>query len=108
MTTEVAVVFWSVVAARFLLPLLIPRFPLPAILGCLVLDGIDQSIFQAFGFDPPGYQNYDKAMDLFYLSIAFLSALQNWTNTAAVAVLRFLFFYRMVGVMLFEITGERS
>jgi hypothetical protein len=73
-----------------------------------VLDGIDQSIFQAFGFDPPGYQNYDKAMDLYYLSIAFLSSLQNWTHSGAVGISRFLFFYRMVGVMAFEITGERT
>ncbi|HYN65745.1 MAG TPA: hypothetical protein VES93_02580 [Ornithinibacter sp.] len=108
MTTETTVVFVIVVGLRFLVPLFIPRFPLPAVLACLVLDGIDQSIFQAFGFDPPGYQNYDKAMDLFYLSIAFLSSLQNWTHPAAVGISRFLFFYRMVGVMAFEITGVRA
>lgn len=108
MTTETTVVFVIVVGLRFLLPLFIPRFPLPAIIACLVLDGIDQTIFQTFGFDPPGYQNYDKAMDLFYLSIAFLSSLQNWTHSGAVSISRFLFFYRMVGVMAFEITGVRT
>ncbi len=108
MTTEATVVFVTVVGLRFLIPLFIPRWPLPAVLACLVLDGIDQSIFQAFGFDPPGYQNYDKAMDLFYLSIAFLSSLQNWTHSGAVEISRFLFFYRMVGVMAFEITGVRT
>ncbi len=108
MTTEASAVFVVVVGLRFLLPLFIPRWPLPAVLACLALDGIDQSIFQAFGFDPPGYQNYDKAMDLFYLSIAFLASLQNWTRSSAVGISRFLFFYRMVGVMLFEITGVRA
>lgn len=108
MTTEATVVFVTVVGLRFLIPLFIPRWPLPAVLACLVLDGIDQSVFQAFGFDPPGYQNYDKAMDLFYLSIAFLSSLQNWTHSGAVKISRFLFFYRMVGVMAFEITGVRT
>ena len=108
MTTEATVVFVGVVGLRFLLPLLIPRFPLPAVLACLVLDGIDQTIFQTFGFDPPGYQNYDKAMDVYYLSIAFLSTLQNWTQSTAVSISRFLFFYRMVGVMAFELTGERT
>lgn len=108
MTTQTTVVFVLVVGLRFLLPLFIPKWPLPAVLACLVLDGIDQSIFQAFGFDPPGYQNYDKAMDLFYLSIAFLASLQNWTRSAAVRISRLLFFYRMVGVMLFEITGVRA
>jgi len=107
MTTEVAIVFWSVVAARFGLPLLIPRFPLPAIIACLILDGVDQTIFQTFGFDPPGYQNYDKAMDLFYLAIAYLATMQNWTRTSARSIAAFLFFYRLVGVLLFELTGER-
>ncbi|TWD81732.1 hypothetical protein FB561_2854 [Kribbella amoyensis] len=104
---SVEVVFWGVVLARFGLPLLIPRFPLPAILGCLVLDAADQSIFQAFGHDPPFYQSYDKAMDVFYLSIAYLAGLRNWTNRAAGEVNRFLFFYRQAGVVLFELTGLR-
>ena len=103
MTTEATVVFVTVVALRFLVPLLIPKFPLPAILACLVIDGIDQTIFQTFGFDPPGYQNYDKAMDVYYLAIAFLSSMQNWTHSGAVRISRFLFFYRMIGVMAFEL-----
>lgn len=107
MSTEATVVFVLVVAARFLVPLLIPRYPLPAVIACLIIDGVDQTVFQLFGFDPPGYQNYDKAMDLFYLSIAFLTTLQNWTRTAAVGIARFLFFYRMVGVLVFELTGWR-
>ena len=101
------VVFLAVVGGRFLLPLLIPRFPLPAIIACLVLDAADQTIFQAFGFDPPGYQNYDKAMDIFYLSIAYLAAMRNWDNLHAFAVARFLFYYRLVGAFLFEVTHER-
>ena len=108
MTTEATIVFVIVVAARFLVPLLIPRYPLPAIIACLIIDGVDQTVFQLFGFDPPGYQNYDKAMDLFYLSIAFLTTLQNWTRSAAVQIARFLFFYRMIGVLLFELTGVRA
>ena len=90
-------VFVLVVGGRFLLPLLIPCYPLPAILACLVLDGVDQTIFQAFGYDPPGYQSYDKAMDVFYLAIAYLSTLRNWTSLPAFRVGRFLYFYRLVG-----------
>jgi hypothetical protein len=100
-------VFWCVVLARFVLPLLIPLFPLPAIIGCLLLDGVDQTIFQTFGYDPPFYQSYDKAMDVFYLSIAYLASLRNWTNQAAVRVSRFLFFFRQVGVVAFELSGMR-
>ncbi len=99
--------FVVVVAGRFLLPLLIPRFPLPAIIACLVLDAADQSIFQAFGYDPPGYQSYDKAMDIFYLSVAYLSAMRNWDNLHAFAIARFLFYYRLVGAFTFEVTHER-
>jgi len=104
---SVEVVFWCVVLARFALPLLIPLFPLPAIVGCRLLDGVDQTIFQTFGYDPPNYQSYDKAMDVFYLSIAYLASLRNWTNQSAVKVSRFLFFYRQVGVVLFELAGAR-
>ena len=99
--------FVAVVAGRFLLPLLIPYCPLPAIVACLLLDAADQTIFQAFGYDPPGYQNYDKAMDIFYLSIAYLAAMRNWDNLSAFAIARFLFYYRLAGAFLFEMTHER-
>ena len=58
-------IFALVVLARFLLPLLIPFFPLPAIIACLLLDGVDQTIFQVFAKLPlDGYQNYDKVLDI--------------------------------------------
>ena len=104
----VSVVFVIVVAVRLLLPLLIPRYPLPAILASLVVDAADQTIFQAFGFDPPGYQGYDKAMDVYYLAIAYLATLRNWTNTGAFEVSRFLYFYRLVGVVAFELSQVRA
>jgi hypothetical protein len=96
-----------VVGARFLVPLLIPTFPLPAIVTCLVLDGVDQTIFQAFGHDPPQYQGYDKAMDVYYLAIAYLSTMRNWSSWPAFRVARFLYFYRLVGVVAFELTEWR-
>ena len=37
------VVFLLVVGARFVVPLFIPRFPLPAIICCLVLDAADDA-----------------------------------------------------------------
>ena len=108
MSTGETLVFLAVIGARFLVPLLIPRFPLPAIFACLVLDAVDQSIFQAFGYDPPGYQGYDKAMDVYYLAIAYLSTLRNWSSVAAYQVGRFLYFYRLVGVVAFELTQVRA
>jgi hypothetical protein len=108
MSTGETLVFVVVIGARFLVPLLIPKFPLPAIIACLVLDAADQSIFQAMGFDPPGYQSYDKAMDVYYLAMAYLSTLRNWASLAAYKVTRFLYFYRLVGVVAFELTQTRA
>src|SRR3954454_5030507 len=107
MSAEATVVFVTVVGLRFVVPLFIPRFPLPAILLALVIDGIDQTIFQWFGYDPPGYQGYDKAMDMFYLSVAYLTVLRNWTSRPALQVARFLFFYRLIGVVMFELLDWR-
>jgi hypothetical protein len=63
--------------------------------------------FQAFSYDPPGYQGYDKAMDIYYLEIAYMATLRNWQNVAAFAVGRFLYFYRLVGVVAFELAQLR-
>ena len=108
MSGGVLLVFVTVVAARFLVPLLIPRWPLPAIVACLVLDGVDQTIFQAFGHDPPGYQGYDKAMDVYYLAIAYIATLRNWQSLPAFRVGRVLYFYRLVGVVAFELSQLRA
>jgi hypothetical protein len=105
--TTATVVFLAVVGARFLVPLLIPRYPLPAIVAALILDGVDQTIFQSLGYDPPGYQGYDKAMDVYYLAIAYLSTMRNWSSRPAVQVARFLYFYRLIGVVAFELTEWR-
>ncbi len=100
------VIFWAVVAGRLLFPLLIFRFPLPGILICLVLDGVDQTIFQTFTtLDLTYYQSYDKALDVYYLSLAYVSTMRNWTSRPAFEVARFLFYYRMVGTAIFELTG---
>jgi hypothetical protein len=98
-----------VIAARFFVPLAIPRYPIPAGIAALVIDGVDQTIFQVFTTLPlAGYQSYDKALDVYYLSVAYLSTLRNWTNLTAFAMSRFLFYYRLVGVLLFELLQIRA
>src|SRR6187551_3054175 len=78
-------------------------------LVALVIDGIDQTIFQTFtSLDLAGYQNYDKALDVYYLSIAYTATLRNWTHHTAVAVGRFLYYFRLVGVVIFEVTQIRA
>ena len=101
-------VFVLVIGARFIIPLFIPFFPLPAIIAALLLDGVDQTIFQKFtNFPLDGYQSYDKALDIYYLSIAYISTFRNWTNNFAFRVSRFLYYFRLVGVVLFETTHLR-
>jgi hypothetical protein len=86
-----------------------PAVSLPAILACLILDGIDQTIYQQFtDLDLTGYQGYDKALDIYYLTIAYLATLRNWTNGFAFEVSRFLLYYRLAGVVLFELLHWRA
>jgi hypothetical protein len=107
-TSDMAI-FWTVVMARFLIPLAIPRYPLPAILASLIIDTIDQTIFQLSTNLPlEGYQGYDKALDIYYLTIIYLSTLRNWSNDYAFKISRLLFYYRLVGDTLFELTQVRA
>ncbi len=107
MTGTETVIFTVVVGTRLLVPLLIFRYPLPAILACLVIDGVDQTIFQTYTDLPlDNYQSYDKALDIYYQSLAYISTLRNWTNVDAVTIGQFLLFYRLVGVLFFELSDD--
>ena len=82
------------------------------ILAALVLDAVDGSLLEQFtdvdtGPDGP-YQSFDKALDIYYLAIAYLSTMRNWTSDAAFRVAQFLFYYRLVGVLAFELTDARA
>ena len=96
-----------VVAARFLVPLGTPRFPLPAILASLVVDAVDQTVLAAFDVEPDNYQQYDKALDVYYLAIAYISTIRNWVDRTAFRVGQFLWYYRLIGVLVFELTLAR-
>ena len=104
-------VITAIVLARLALPLLIPRFPL-MILAALVLDAADNSLlahFSSVDLGPSGpYQSFDKALDTYYLAIAYLAAMRNWTSTPAFRIARVLFYYRLVGVVAFELFDSRA
>ncbi len=103
-----ALVFIVVVLLRLGIPLLIPRFPLPAVVAALVIDAADQTIFQVLtNLNLDGYQSYDKALDIYYLTIAYISTMRNWANVFAFETSRFLWYYRLAGVTLFEMFGGR-
>ena len=81
------------------------------IIAALVLDGIDNGVLAQFtdvDLSPDGpYQSWDKALDIYYLAIAYLATMRNWSSDAAFRVSQFLFYYRLVGVMLFELLDSR-
>jgi hypothetical protein len=54
------------------------------------------------------YQSYDKALDNYYLTLAYISTLRNWTNLFSFKVSRFLFYFRLVGAVAFELSGIRA
>jgi hypothetical protein len=101
----------AIVLARLLIPLLIPGVPL-VILVVLVIDAADQTLLATFTeidtSETGSYQSVDKALDIYYLSIAYLTTLRNWTSHPAFRIARFLLYYRLVGVALFELTDERA
>ncbi len=99
---------WAVIGSRFAAPLLLFRFPLPAILVCLVIDGVDQTVLELMLDEPmAGYQSYDKALDIFYLTLAYFSTMRNWRYEYAFRWARALFYYRLIGVSLFELLDHR-
>lgn len=100
-------VFLTIVALRFIVPLFIPRYPVPAILLALVIDAVDQTVFAFFDVEPPNYQSYDKALDIYYLAIAYISTIRNWIIKPAFITSQALWYFRLVGVLLFELTGLR-
>jgi hypothetical protein len=102
-------IFGIVLALRLLVPLAIPRFPLPAIVVAMIIDAADQTIFANYtSLNLGWYQGYDKALDVYYLAIAYIATMRNWTNLHAFGVGRFLWYYRLVGVALFEALQIRA
>jgi hypothetical protein len=106
-----AAVVVAIVGVRLVLPLFIPRIPL-IIVAVLVVDAVDQTVLAALtdvNTDADGpYQSYDKALDVYYLTVAYLSTMRNWSSEGAFRVSQFLFFYRLVGVTLFELLDARA
>jgi len=98
-----------VVGARLLLPFAIPYWPLPASIACLVLDSADQSIFQQWpAINLDGYQSYDKSLDIYYLAIMYMATLRNWVSPWAFRTSFFLWYYRLIGVVAFELSQVRA
>jgi hypothetical protein len=53
------------------------------------------------------YRSFDEALDTYYLEIAYLATMRNWTSTPAFRIGRVLFCYRLAGVG-FELLDSRA
>jgi hypothetical protein len=105
-TDELVVV--AVIAMRLAVPLLILRYPLPGILAAILADAVDGAIFAGVTGAPlEGYQNFDKALDTWYLAFAYFAMVRNWADPEAVRIGRLLWYYRLLGVAIFSVADDR-
>src|SRR3989338_1311313 len=91
---------------RILVPLTIFRFPLGGGLASAAIDALDVVLITILGMgDFNNYHSIDKLLDSYYLLFMAIKSL-NWEPLAKwTSVITFL--YRVVGVILFEITHVR-
>lgn len=99
-----------VLLARLILPLTILRWPLGGVLLSLAADTMDIVFLNYFGWGPMKYENYqqaDKILDIYYFAFAVFVSLR-WQDILARKVSVILFFWRFLGVLIFEITQIRK
>jgi hypothetical protein len=92
-------------AVRLLVPLLIFRRPLVGGVLSIVADFSDLVIFNIWGWPEWDYQQFDKLLDVYYLTIE-LAAAQRFERLPRL-VADGLFAWRLIGVLAFELTGWR-
>jgi len=100
--------FVIIVLLRLAVPLLILRSPLAGGVAAMVADGLDVvliSVMRLGGFEGH-YHTTDKLLDTYYLAIEWFVAF-GWASGWARLPALVLFPYRIIGVLLFEFTGER-
>lgn len=97
-----------IIALRLLVPLLILRAPLAGGIAALLLDGLDVVLIELIpgGSFGDHYHTLDKLLDTYYLTLELIVALR-WTNPWTRLPAIILFAYRLVGVILFELTERR-
>ena len=96
-----------VILLRLIIPLLIFRRPLLGGVASVLLDAVDANIVRIMGGTFPNYQPLDKYLDTYYLFFELVVSL-GWDHKFAKQTSVILFLYRVVGVVLFEITDSRG
>ncbi|MCP3682807.1 MAG: hypothetical protein GY861_08970 [bacterium] len=93
-----------ILALRLIIPLSILRWPLWGTVASAVLDAIDVPLLNLMGVGSfSEYPRADKALDIYYLSFAFIKSLK-WGFLAKRTSIA-LFICRLFGVIAFEITN---
>jgi hypothetical protein len=101
---EVTLVF--VILFRLLAPFTILRWPLLGGILCIVADASDVMLFEKFGKGPLTdslYHNFDKFLDVYYLSFEAYVAYK-WKDLLAKRAALALFILRLAGAVIFEIS----
>jgi hypothetical protein len=98
-----------IIALRLIVPLLILRAPLVGGIAAMILDALDVVLIELIGLGGFGdyYAELDKLLDTWYLTLELFVAWRWWESAWARVPAITLYFYRLVGVVLFELTGER-
>lgn len=94
------------IGVRLLVPLLILRRPLLGGLLAIVADTCDIVIFNVWGFPSWDYQQFDKLLDHYYLTLELVVA-QRWLPMPRM-VASGLFAWRTIGVIAFETLAWRA
>ena len=97
-----------IITIRLIVPLTIFRRPLLGGVAAMIADTLDVVLIELIGLGGFGgdYHTTDKLLDAYYLSLEMIVAL-GWENPYAKWVAALLFPYRMLGVVLFELTERR-
>lgn len=111
---EITVALAITAAVRLLVPLLIWKMRIVGMLLAVLADALDvfllDSLGLAFNEDPYQglhYQFFDKWLDMYYLSFGLVVSL-SWKSALARNTSIFLFAFRLIGLVLFEVTGMRK
>lgn len=99
---------WYLTLIRLIIPFFILRFPLFGILASILVDCSDWNIIGVKSSSMDSiYQNWDKAMDL-YAFLFIVWVVRQWQDVWARRVALGFFGYRLIGDILFWITGWRQ
>jgi hypothetical protein len=95
-----------IIILRLCFPFLIFKFPIGATFASVLLDYVDYYFFNVT--DPASdvqYQFIDKLLDLVFLTCALLYS-QSWKERHVRKALRYLYLFRLAGIVIFTLTGQ--